>query len=644
MALAERHRSIALYRVIVLVVLAMRVFSLEAERIRRNVENPIEPITLSLVIGEPARMVYKPTDPDFAASALKFGHWKKNNSLSVQTTDNIVVGIGRNKKRFWLKIGKVDIDDSGLYSFMVNGTVVKQWLLQIQVVDSSQEPCGKAAEDPMSSCIAFSKFSHPNCQSFPGPPLNVKVSSHSYKGSPVIQVSWLPPNTGFNDLWGYQLYITGKDNHPGHSACHQINRKEEILYWTFKVNIRYGATYRITVQSMPSNHKNDKNLVFQDVKVPEMCQFEDYMNLTECCSIINITAKYTDNKIHLNWTVPLQEQCQRIRTFLVKWNNIQKPEECHGQDEIKEGYEYIIYLKKEVCMRFNYSIKLSGKIGKRKTKDFKKTVLIPPQPPQPPPSPQGIDEKPMDASKKILIAVLGAFLGLFICSLLVMYRIFFWQVRIKLPDHPSPRPYANDPLLESDKKRVFIMYTRCCEKCNHVVHCFGAVLNSTELIEASIDMWNTLDIAPNVPRWYEDQVKNSHCVVVLASHKMSVRCHSTVEEGDDPLNIRCQLNLIRGQIAQNPDVHRFIPAFFTCSGTKKNIPEFLSSRWSHKLPKEVDRVIFHLLNVEKIQPYRTQPIIVMGGNGHPFDEKKKELERAVQEAETYHRNNNLQNV
>ena len=77
-------------------------------------------------------MVYKPTDPDFAASALKFGHWKKNNSLSVQTTDNIVVGIGRNKKRFWLKIGKVDVDDSGLYSFMVNGTVVKQWLLQIQ--------------------------------------------------------------------------------------------------------------------------------------------------------------------------------------------------------------------------------------------------------------------------------------------------------------------------------------------------------------------------------------------------------------------------------------------------------------------------------------------------------------------------------
>lgn len=101
---------------------------------------------------------------------------------------------------------------------------------------------------------------------------------------------------------------------------------------------------------------------------------------------------------------------------------------------------------------------------------------------------------------------------------------------------------------------------------------------------------------------------------------------------------------MRGQIAQNPDVHRFIPAFFTSSGSKKNIPEFLTSRWSHKLPKEVDRVIFHLLNVEKIQPYRTQPIIVMGGNGHPFDDKKKELEIAVQDAEMYHKNNNVLNM
>ena len=103
--------------------------------------------------------------------------------------------------------------------------------------------------------------------------------------------------------------------------------------------------------------------------------------------------------------------------------------------------------------------------------------------------------------------------------------------------------------------------------------------------------------------------------------------------------MKCQLNFVRGNIAQNPDTRRFIPAFFTCNGNKKDIPDFLSDRWSHKLPKEVDRVIFRVLNVEKIQPYRFQPIVVMGGNGHPFDERKKELERAVHEAEIYHRNN-----
>ena len=30
---------------------------------------------------------------------------------------------------------------------------------------------------------------------------------------------------GFGDLWGYQLYISGKDKHPGHNDCTQMNRK-----------------------------------------------------------------------------------------------------------------------------------------------------------------------------------------------------------------------------------------------------------------------------------------------------------------------------------------------------------------------------------------------------------------------------------
>ena len=77
------------------------------------------------------------------------------------------------------------------------------------------------------------------------------------------------------------------------------------------------------------------------------------------------------------------------------------------------------------------------------------------------------------------------------------------------------------------------MHTRCCDKCSHVVHCLGTVLSSTELIEPSIDMWNTLDISPNVPRWYEDQVKKSDCVIVLGSRKMSLICQNSLEEEND---------------------------------------------------------------------------------------------------------------
>ena len=43
---------------------------------------------------------------------------------------------------------------------------------------------------------------------------------------------------GFNDLWGYQVYIAGKDNHAGHSDCHQINNK---VHFTFCVCTHFTA-------------------------------------------------------------------------------------------------------------------------------------------------------------------------------------------------------------------------------------------------------------------------------------------------------------------------------------------------------------------------------------------------------------------
>ena len=76
-------------------------------------------------------MVYKPTTDVLALNAEKFGQWTKNN-LTIVQTDNFVIGGNREKKRFWLKIKTVHMDDSGLYSFKVNGTVVRQWQLQVK--------------------------------------------------------------------------------------------------------------------------------------------------------------------------------------------------------------------------------------------------------------------------------------------------------------------------------------------------------------------------------------------------------------------------------------------------------------------------------------------------------------------------------
>ena len=72
------------------------------------------------------------------------------------------------------------------------------------------------------------------------------------------------------------------------------------------------------------------------------------------------------------------------------------------------------------------------------------------------------------------------------------------------------------------------------------------------------------------------------------------------------------------------------------NSTKKDIPDFLSSRLSHALPEEIDRVVFHLLNIERIQPRRRRMIAVIGGNDHPYDEAKKRFEEAVDSATRNH--------
>ena len=75
-------------------------------------------------------MVYKPRTKEHTLNALKFGHWTWNKTVIV--ADNyFVIGNNTKKKRFWLKIRNVNTSDSGIYSFVVNGTVVSQWQLLV---------------------------------------------------------------------------------------------------------------------------------------------------------------------------------------------------------------------------------------------------------------------------------------------------------------------------------------------------------------------------------------------------------------------------------------------------------------------------------------------------------------------------------
>ena len=89
-----------------------------------------KPIPKIYEVGQTARMIYKPRIRELFQSSLKFGHWTCNKSIIVPN-NYIVIGKSREKGRFWLKIKNVNTNNSGLYSFMVNGTVLRQWQLHV---------------------------------------------------------------------------------------------------------------------------------------------------------------------------------------------------------------------------------------------------------------------------------------------------------------------------------------------------------------------------------------------------------------------------------------------------------------------------------------------------------------------------------
>lgn len=108
------------------------------------------------------------------------------------------------------------------------------------------------------------------------------------------------------------------------------------------------------------------------------------------------------------------------------------------------------------------------------------------------------------------------------------------------------------------------------------------------------------------------------------------------------LPIQAQLNFVSGEITQNADNPKFITAYFAYNGERSDVPQFLNSRLPYKLTKDLDRLIFHVLNIEQIQPHRTRPIAILGGTTE-FNSKKSDLLNAVGDAKDHHLNQDMNN-
>ncbi|XP_044174079.1 Down syndrome cell adhesion molecule homolog isoform X1 [Acropora millepora] len=380
MAFAHNFNAAATHVFFLCVLVVSLKTSMNASAATWSFRDEGNPVIKKYTVRDTVKIAYKATIEDVVRRSLKSGYWTLNSSIILRDGGDLEIGntTEKGKEKFWLKIRKADIRNSGLYSFMINGSVLRQW--EVHVTRGYEEPfssCGRPLRRQVTHCV---HDSYPDCKSFPGSPLNVNVSSHSLKGKPIIEVTWEPPTKGRNDLWGYQVHVVGKDFHAGHSQCQQINNKTGNLHSKFTKHIRYGAAYQVIVQSMPwysSEDGADTNEVSREIRLIDMCEIRS--KSLQCCSLINVTAEYSDKKITLAWGLPLQEECRQLDIFRVRWTNLQKPKQCVGKREIKGKFNYTIHLNKE-CSRFNYSIKLDG--GSKKADQWSKTskmiILIPP--------------------------------------------------------------------------------------------------------------------------------------------------------------------------------------------------------------------------------------------------------------------------
>ena len=73
--------------------------------------------------------------------------------------------------------------------------------------------------------------------------------------------------------------------------------------------------------------------------------------------MVNITAEYFDKEIYLTWRMSLEKHCREINMFNIKWLNIQKPGDCHGQTLIEVNKIAKLILVILFCFLFRENVR-----------------------------------------------------------------------------------------------------------------------------------------------------------------------------------------------------------------------------------------------------------------------------------------------
>lgn len=73
------------------------------------------------------------------------------------------------------------------------------------------------------------------------------------------------------------------------------------------------------------------------------------------------------------------------------------------------------------------------------------------------------------------------------------------------------------------------------------------------------------------------------------------------------------------------------------SGTKEDIPRFVSMCRAYKFSRDLEKVILHLLGISSIRRHSRKPIVQVSSENHPFNVKREDFEKAIKDAEDFHK-------